>query len=143
MRLLARARIASNHLLSAGPQGERGFASVIAQLQYRTVPTRELYQAVNGATMVIVQFESVEAVDRADEIFAVDGVDMALFGTNDAAIHVSLASAATANADDYRLEPVPGCGHFIADERPELVRSRLVDLAREVGAVEKPAGTPS
>ena len=65
------------------PQGERGFASVIAQLQYRTVPTRELYTAVNDATMVIVQFESAEAIDRADEIFAVDGVDMALFGTND------------------------------------------------------------
>ena len=65
------------------PQGERGFASVIAQLQYRTVPTRELYRAVNDATMVIVQFESAEAIDRADEIFAVEGVDMALFGTND------------------------------------------------------------
>ena len=33
--------------------------------------------------MVIVQFESAEAIDRADEIFAVEGVDMALFGTND------------------------------------------------------------
>ena len=65
------------------PQGERGFASVLAQLQYRTVPTRELYTAVNAATMVIVQFESAEAIDRADEILAVDGVDMALFGTND------------------------------------------------------------
>ena len=65
------------------PQGERGFASVLAQLQYRTVPTRELYAAVNDATMVIVQFESAEAIDRAEEIFAVDGVDMALFGTND------------------------------------------------------------
>ena len=65
------------------PQDERGFASVIAQLQYRSVPTRELYQAVNDATMVIVQFESAEAIDRVDEIFAVEGVDMALFGTND------------------------------------------------------------
>jgi len=65
------------------PQGERGFASVLAQLQYRTVPTRDLYAAVNDATMVIPQFESVEAVDNADAIFAVEGVDMALFGTND------------------------------------------------------------
>ena len=65
------------------PQGERGFASVLAQLQYRTVPTRELYTALNDATMVIVQFESAEAIERAEEIFAVDGVDMALFGTND------------------------------------------------------------
>ena len=65
------------------PLGERGFASVLAQLQYRTVPTRDLYAALNDATMVIVQFESAEAIDNADEIFAVEGVDMALFGTND------------------------------------------------------------
>lgn len=65
------------------PQGERGFASVLAQLQYRTVPTRDLYAAVNDATMVIPQFESAEAIDNADAIFAVEGVDMALFGTND------------------------------------------------------------
>jgi 4-hydroxy-2-oxoheptanedioate aldolase len=65
------------------PQGERGFASVLAQLQYRTVPTRDLCAAVNDATMVIPQFESAEAIDNADAIFAVEGVDMALFGTND------------------------------------------------------------
>jgi 2-keto-3-deoxy-L-rhamnonate aldolase RhmA len=33
--------------------------------------------------MVIVQFECAEAVDRADEIVAVEGVDMVLIGTND------------------------------------------------------------
>lgn len=55
----------------------------------------------------------------------------ALFGTDDVAVHVSLASEATADADDYRLERVPGCGHFIADERPGLVRERLVALAAE------------
>ena len=59
----------------------------------------------------------------------------ALFGTDDKAIHVALAAEATANAEDYRLEPVPNCGHFIADERPELVRDRLVQLARQVGAL--------
>jgi pimeloyl-ACP methyl ester carboxylesterase len=59
----------------------------------------------------------------------------ALFGTRDAAIHMSLASAETANAEDYRLEPVPDCGHFIADERPDLVRLRLIELASEVSAV--------
>jgi 2-keto-3-deoxy-L-rhamnonate aldolase RhmA len=30
-----------------------------------------------------VQFESAEAIDKADEIMAVDGVDMVLIGTND------------------------------------------------------------
>lgn len=58
----------------------------------------------------------------------------ALFGTDDVAIHVSLAAAETANADDYRLERVPGSGHFIAEERPALVRERLIALVSELGS---------
>jgi len=54
----------------------------------------------------------------------------ALFGIRDFAIHQSLAAAETANADDYTLEKVD-CGHFIIDERPDLVRARLVALADE------------
>ncbi|MGW4123696.1 alpha/beta fold hydrolase, partial [Nocardia sp. NPDC004711] len=55
----------------------------------------------------------------------------ALFGKDDAAVHYSLAAAETARADDYTLEMVEGCGHFIVDERPELVRARLIELAAE------------
>lgn len=55
----------------------------------------------------------------------------AVFGVGDRALHWSLASASTARADDYSLELVPDCGHFIVDELPELVRERLVALARE------------
>ena len=33
--------------------------------------------------MVIVQFENAEALERMDEIVAVDGVDMVLMGLND------------------------------------------------------------
>lgn len=54
----------------------------------------------------------------------------ALFGIRDFAIHPSLASARTANAEDYTFEPVDA-GHFIIDERPDLVRARLTALARE------------
>jgi pimeloyl-ACP methyl ester carboxylesterase len=54
----------------------------------------------------------------------------ALFGIRDFAIQQSLAAAETANADDYTLEKVD-CGHFIIDERPDLVRARLVELAGE------------
>jgi pimeloyl-ACP methyl ester carboxylesterase len=56
---------------------------------------------------------------------------LCVFGVDDAAIHVSLAAAETANADDYRLERVEGCGHFLADERPDLLRERLAAMARE------------
>jgi pimeloyl-ACP methyl ester carboxylesterase len=57
----------------------------------------------------------------------------ALFGTGDIAVHPSLASPATARADDYTFEPVDS-GHFVIDERPDLVRARLIALADETSA---------
>ncbi|MDY6999822.1 MAG: alpha/beta hydrolase [Actinomycetota bacterium] len=56
-----------------------------------------------------------------------------LFGRNDVAIAPALADPETCRADDYTLELVDG-GHFIVDERPDLVRDRLVRLAAEFPA---------
>ena len=47
-----------------------------------------------------------------------------LFGTEDEAIHPALLAGYERHADDMQIELVPGCGHFIADERPELVAER-------------------
>lgn len=65
------------------PLGERGFATALPHFDFRSFPAKEFCPVLDAATMVIVQFESAEAIDNADAIFAVDGVDMALFGTND------------------------------------------------------------
>ncbi|MBL1074655.1 alpha/beta hydrolase [Nocardia sp. 2] len=55
----------------------------------------------------------------------------ALFGMDDFAVHHSLAAAETARADDYTFEAVRDCGHFVPDERPDLVRARLLELAAQ------------
>jgi 4-hydroxy-2-oxoheptanedioate aldolase len=65
------------------PLGERGVSGGLPHLQYRTFPQDEAFAALNDATMVIVQFESAEAVAHAEDIVAIDGVDMVLIGTND------------------------------------------------------------
>lgn len=52
-----------------------------------------------------------------------------IFGTDDAAIHYGLAAAETADADDYTVELVADSGHFVAEERPDLIRARLLELA--------------
>ncbi len=65
------------------PQGERSNTGAFPQLQYRSFPAAETCAAINEATMVIVQFESAQALDKADEIVAVDGVDIVLIGLND------------------------------------------------------------
>jgi len=50
--------------------------------------------------------------------------------SGDAAIHTSLVAPETANADDYTLETIDA-SHFVIDERPDLVRGKLIALAEE------------
>jgi pimeloyl-ACP methyl ester carboxylesterase len=47
-----------------------------------------------------------------------------LFGTDDPALRPETLAGYQRHADDMELELVPGCGHFIADERPGLVAER-------------------
>jgi pimeloyl-ACP methyl ester carboxylesterase len=47
-----------------------------------------------------------------------------LFGAEDAALRPELLAGYEQHADDMRVELVPGCGHFIADERPDIVAER-------------------
>jgi 2-keto-3-deoxy-L-rhamnonate aldolase RhmA len=65
------------------PLGDRSNAGPLPHLQYRSFPAAEANAALDAATMVIVQFESAEALEHADEIAAVAGVDMVLIDTND------------------------------------------------------------
>jgi 2-keto-3-deoxy-L-rhamnonate aldolase RhmA len=65
------------------PLGDRSTGGALPHLQYRSFPAAEANAAMNEATMVIVQFETADALGRADEIAAVEGVDMVLIGTND------------------------------------------------------------
>jgi pimeloyl-ACP methyl ester carboxylesterase len=50
-----------------------------------------------------------------------------LFGIDDQALRPEILTGYQDHADDMQVELVPGCGHFIADERPDLV----AELARE------------
>ena len=47
-----------------------------------------------------------------------------LFGEDDFALKADLLDGYENHADEMRVERVPGCGHFIADERPDLVAER-------------------
>jgi 4-hydroxy-2-oxoheptanedioate aldolase len=73
------------------PLGERGAGGALPHLQYRSFPAAEANAAVNDATMVIVQFEFAAAIEQAEEIVAVEGVDMVLIGVNDMLASMGLA----------------------------------------------------
>lgn len=47
-----------------------------------------------------------------------------LFGVDDFVMRPSMLGGYQKHADEMRVELVPDCGHFIADERPDLVAER-------------------
>src|SRR4029077_15296946 len=56
------------------PLGERSARGALPHLHYRSFPAAEANAAMNDATMVVVQFETADAIDNAGEIAAVEGV---------------------------------------------------------------------
>jgi 2-keto-3-deoxy-L-rhamnonate aldolase RhmA len=65
------------------PLGARSAAGALPHLEFRSFPVADAYPALNAATTVMVQFETGDALKRAEEIIAVEGVDMVMVGTND------------------------------------------------------------
>jgi pimeloyl-ACP methyl ester carboxylesterase len=51
-----------------------------------------------------------------------------LLGTNDYAIRPAMVAGVERHCDDLTLELVPDSGHFIAEEKPELVAERAAEL---------------
>lgn len=73
------------------PLGERSVVSNLPQFAYRHVPAVQACAALNDATLVMLQFESVAAIEAAEEIVAVDGVDMVMIGANDLSSDMGIA----------------------------------------------------
>jgi pimeloyl-ACP methyl ester carboxylesterase len=53
-----------------------------------------------------------------------------VFGTRDPVLTTRAAKDAAAQADSMELELVPDAGHFVVDEKPELVADRMLALLR-------------
>src|SRR5262249_46452742 len=69
------------------PLGERSAAGPLPHLQYRSFPAAQADAALNDATMIIVQFESEQALTRANQIAAVYGRDLVIIGAHDLLAH--------------------------------------------------------
>ncbi len=65
------------------PRGHRSVAGPNPSNRYRAAPPRELLDAFDAQTIVAVMLETPDAVERADEIAAVPGVDMVMLGPHD------------------------------------------------------------
>jgi 2-keto-3-deoxy-L-rhamnonate aldolase RhmA len=75
------------------PQGHRSVAGGLPHLRYERHPLAETCAAINEATMVIVMLETPRAIENAEAIAAVPGIDSLLVGTNDLAMELGIPGA--------------------------------------------------
>jgi len=72
------------------PQGHRSVTGALPQLNFESVPMAKATKVINDATLVVVMLETPQAVDNADAIAAVEGIDVLLVGTNDLCVEMGI-----------------------------------------------------
>ena len=72
------------------PAGHRSMAGAQVQLDFETLPWGEVAAAVNDAVLFVVMLERPRAIEQADAIAAVPGVDALLIGTSDLTMEMGI-----------------------------------------------------
>jgi 2-keto-3-deoxy-L-rhamnonate aldolase RhmA len=75
------------------PHGHRSVAGGLPHLRYEKLPLAETCAAIDAATMVVVMLETPRAIENAEAIAAVPGIDGLLVGTNDLAMELGIPGA--------------------------------------------------
>jgi len=65
------------------PLGRRSIAGNMPGLAFESVPVGDATRRMNEETLVVVMLESPRAIDNADSIASIEGIDALLVGTND------------------------------------------------------------
>ena len=72
------------------PMGHRSITGALPQVGFETHPLKDVTEAINRETLVVVMLESPEAIDNADKIAEVPGIDALLIGTNDLSLEMGI-----------------------------------------------------
>jgi 4-hydroxy-2-oxoheptanedioate aldolase len=72
------------------PLGHRSVAGALVQVEFKPMKAGELTSVLNTATLITVMIETPQAVENADAIAAIPGVDALLIGTNDLAMEMNI-----------------------------------------------------
>ncbi len=72
------------------PMGHRSIGGPMAQLAFQNVPRPEATRLINQETLVVIMLETPGAIEEADGIAAVPGVDVLLIGTNDLTLEMGI-----------------------------------------------------
>ena len=65
------------------PLGKRSVPGSMPQLGYAAYSQEDCCRLLNESTLIVVMLETEEAIEAADEIAAIDGIDVLLIGTSD------------------------------------------------------------
>lgn len=154
------------------PTGQRGFDGAGADGDYMAHSMVDYLRRANENTFVVIQVEDHASIDRCDEMFAVDGVDMLMIGPADLTVlsgypgefhHPSVAAAFARIADAAKRSGKSWASTSISLEHAKqlslmgaglvfhgadivFVRRGLVSLVdsfREIAAGGAVAATPS
>jgi 4-hydroxy-2-oxoheptanedioate aldolase len=68
------------------PEGHRSAVGALPQFDFRPVPVGEATRTINEKMLVVVMLETPQAIENAEKIAAVKGIDSLLIGTNDLAL---------------------------------------------------------
>jgi 2-keto-3-deoxy-L-rhamnonate aldolase RhmA len=72
------------------PLGRRSIGGAYPQFGFASVPAAEVVSALNEATLVVAMIETPRAVQNAEQIAAVPGIDVLLMGTNDLCLEMGI-----------------------------------------------------
>ena len=67
------------------PEGHRGVSGTFPQFGYRKIAVADAIPVLNQQTLLCAMLETPNAISLADDIAAVDGIDVVMIGTNDLA----------------------------------------------------------
>ena len=72
------------------PAGKRSIPGALPQVGFEALPVAQLIREVNEATLVVAMLETPQAIENADEIAGVAGIDVLLIGGNDLAAEMGI-----------------------------------------------------
>jgi 4-hydroxy-2-oxoheptanedioate aldolase len=72
------------------PVGHRSIGGGYPQFGFAAVPAQEVTVALNDATLVVAMMETPRAIENAEQIAAVPGIDVLLMGTNDLCLEMGI-----------------------------------------------------
>jgi 2-keto-3-deoxy-L-rhamnonate aldolase RhmA len=88
------------------PQGERSAFGSYPHFGYKAVPAPEARAQLNDNTLLIVMLENKKAIDNADAVAAVPGVDIVHVGSNDLAADLGIPGELTHPQVNAAIEQV-------------------------------------